>query len=1084
MVTVRQKHHPEPEALAAFAEGRIAGEERSAVKQHLAECETCSGVVAGAVVFRRQFHRRASRRARGWKRLLAGVIIALVAGAIWVIWRAREQRAPLQILAAAAPTAARQIEPRLTGMPWAAFRQPTRGAENDPSSMRLVGAAGVVLERVAGDPSPEARQAEALARLVTSNTEEARQTFERIAPAQRTASMWSDLAAAELVHATRHDAPERLKNALASCDAALRLDARHAPALFNRALTLEHFSLRDLTREGWNQYLLVDETSPWADEARGRLRRLNIRPPQFREELARHYDALTAGDLATARDLVDRFPQESRAWGEAEILPRWGAAFQAGQADAAKHLAVARNLGQALRERSGESLLSDAVQSIDRCAGATCLRLAQALTLYREGRITYRDGKPTLAEPLLRSAANQFIATGSPLSFMARYYTANTVFDQTRVESASRELDQLAGEIPAGYYAARAHVNWQQANCDSARSMWGPALQHLDAAIEGFTRLGERAHASFLTLNRAGSFTYIGETKLAWKDYVRALATIGQSINRDYRIALYALTTTTIVEKEWAAASSLLAIEIGSAAADPMLQVQALLRRALVSLRESNLQQARRDLQAAREIAGRQEDPSLREWSLADAMFVDGLLAADRGDQHSIEAITRAIEFHQKKGARFYLPDMLLARARGYRSRNDRRAAWADLNAALEIVERDRRTIPSGDIRAGMFDAATDLIETAASMSIEEGDAIRALHFIERGRARVLLDATGVDAVPVSADAWWRGLGDESVGLVFAPIDTKMHAFTVAGGNIARTPLAETPNRIQALAGELLAAGAAGDARKFRRTGSLLHDALIEPIRAQIEGKSRLVISGDADLLLLPYAALLNARTQQFLVERHEIVVAPSLAAHIAGKRRLFHDPPRRVLAIGDPRRVQTRLTYADHEAGAIARLYPENVLLTGASATTEAFLRETRDAEVIHFAGHARGADAGGEARLLLAATAGNRGEIHSSQIATMKLLRPRFAVLAACDTAKGERRRSEGAFSVARGFLIAGVPSVAATLWPLPDQDAMPFFVVLHAHLRRGDTPAAALRASQVEAIRQQRSPAVWSAVQLIGT
>jgi len=89
---------------------------------------------------------------------------------------------------------------------------------------------------------------------------------------------------------------------------------------------------------------------------------------------------------------------------------------------------------------------------------------------------------------------------------------------------------------------------------------------------------------------------------------------------------------------------------------------------------------------------------------------------------------------------------------------------------------------------------------------------------------------------------------------------------------------------------------------------------------------------------------------------------------------------------------------------------------------------------------------------------------------------------VLAACATAAGEVRATEGPISVARAFLAAGVPTVIATLHPIDDEQAAEFFPRLHEHIARGLPPAAALRATQNEWIRRGIAD-FWTDVEVFG-
>ena len=77
------------------------------------------------------------------------------------------------------------------------------------------------------------------------------------------------------------------------------------------------------------------------------------------------------------------------------------------------------------------------------------------------------------------------------------------------------------------------------------------------------------------------------------------------------------------------------------------------------------------------------------------------------------------------------------------------------------------------------------------------------------------------------------------------------------------------------------------------------------------------------------------------------------------------------------------------------------------------------------------------------------------------------RLIILAACGTGVGPAFHGEGALSVARPFLVAGVPFVIATLWDVDDAASRAFFVALHRRLAAGQAPASALRETQIDAI-----------------
>jgi CHAT domain-containing protein len=252
---------------------------------------------------------------------------------------------------------------------------------------------------------------------------------------------------------------------------------------------------------------------------------------------------------------------------------------------------------------------------------------------------------------------------------------------------------------------------------------------------------------------------------------------------------------------------------------------------------------------------------------------------------------------------------------------------------------------------------------------------------------------------------------------------------------------------------------------------------LIEPITPLIRSYHRLVFVPDIRIASLPFAAL-RAQDGRFLIETHAVSSSPSAAVFLRIRKRERTTAPQNVLVVagsaGD-------LPEVGREARAVARQYPASDVLAGSRAATSEFLRTAPDADVVHFAGH--GTAAGDDASTSLVLN-GHGEALDRGEIEALSLTHTDVVVLAACNTARGETRWTEGTLSVARSFMAAGAPSVIATLWPIDDRDAAAFFPRLHARLAAGVPPAQALRATQLEAIhRPGSSPALWAAVQLVG-
>lgn len=288
MIVSRKPNCLDPEVLAAFVAGNLQDSELRVLTEHLLGCDDCRNILKEIA--------RIDRGERGdeqipvitpapprlvplWRWAAAAAIVVAVGAAIVMRVRAGREEG-VRPLIAAMPREGRVIEPRLSGgFAWAPLRSPTLrgGASADPKQMKLVGAASVVLQKSAGDPSPRAQHAAAVAHLVIGETEESVHLLSSAA-SSNDARTWSDLAAARYTLAVENDAPAQMTAALAAADAALHIDPSLPEALFNRALTLERLGRAPQARQTWERYLTVDQDGPWSREARQHLQ--SLAPPR------------------------------------------------------------------------------------------------------------------------------------------------------------------------------------------------------------------------------------------------------------------------------------------------------------------------------------------------------------------------------------------------------------------------------------------------------------------------------------------------------------------------------------------------------------------------------------------------------------------------------------------------------------------------------------------------------------------------------------------------------------------------------------------------------------------------------------
>ncbi|HEV7486703.1 MAG TPA: CHAT domain-containing protein [Thermoanaerobaculia bacterium] len=1001
-------------------------------------------------------------------------VIAVLSTAAWVtVWPHPDPFT--RLVDAAAET--RPIEGRLTGgFHWArySYAHPNATPSHSRSADEVVQAASIVQEEATHDLSEDARRSAAVALLFEGKPRAALQQLANVASGATDARSWSDLAATRLHIAVSEDDPRLLPDALAAADAALHLQPGLQEARFNRALVLERLGIRDQAREAWQRYLAEDQSSQWATEARSRLVKLQPLVP-FNQLLDKNLMHL-ATDPSAARDVARSSPLEARLYGETMILGKWAEKESAGDHTSSnRYLRIAREFGNELAASGGDCMLQSAVAAIDRANADETGHLLRGHLLYRQAQTEFKSDHAAVAQPLFISASREFKLGGSPLTIGSDFYLAHTFHALGNLPEARARERQLLTQIPAQFPAYRAQVLWHLGLGYMADGEWGNVLTALNESVAIFDRLREEAYGSIIKELLAEVYDHIGDPDSAWAQRVRALHGIGANTSFRLEQSLESAGRGAMTRREFDVAASLLGVasDVATRAGQPAVEVQTRLLQARVFAETANADAAQEALARARVAASLIPDAARADAS-AELLATDAVIRPSPAD--GLKALTAAIQYHQSRGRKIALPELFLHRARAYRQLGQTRLAAADVEAGIAEVERYRKSLPSGEVRWGILDPSYELFEEAIDLALHDGDTSRAFAYSERARSRELLEALQSSAPapslseldPNAAIVEYVPFRDRLVILV-----ARRDGVHVFEQHVSRAELERDA--------AMFSAAVADGSPQAHGLAAVLHRKLIEPIESELTGREMLVVIPGASLASLPFAALENS-SGAFLVERYTLVTAPSAAVY--QRLSIRNVPPgatRRLLVVANPITDSNSepLPETEREAKTIAAIYQRPSVLLRENATAAAFCRDAANADVIHFATHGVAPMSGRMKPALL--LAGSR--LDSGQIEALRLPHTSVALLAACSSARGPIR-SEGTISVSRAFLVAGVPSVIATLWSIDDAEAARFFPVVHKYLVRGISPARSLRDAQVDAIRNGVPASLWAAVQCIGS
>jgi len=504
--------------------------------------------------------------------------------------------------------------------------------------------------------------------------------------------------------------------------------------------------------------------------------------------------------------------------------------------------------------------------------------------------------------------------------------------------------------------------------------------------------------------------------------------------------------------------------------------------------------------EAVRELRAAVAEVERPSRTLAVAERRSGFLA-DKWDIYAQLAL--AEQARGRTGAAFDASERLRAREMLELLGHGRVAAPTDTAADLVAREQDlRRRIAelSRDVEGG--DPGSDALRGAPGDGARAGGATReALVHAQEAYADLLLEMQEraprhATLVSRSSATWQdvaRRLQPDEAFIEYLVSDSGSLAFVITQDTSAVVDLGvrrrELARLIEFARGVLTPRPDSLWRGPLRR----LHGLLVAPIEEPglLAGKTRLVLVPHAELHYLPFAALLDG-AGRFLVERYVVAETPSASVWLAlggrapGGRRAATG----VLALAPN---PGALPASRQEVAAIARFAgADGRVLTGSTATEEAFRREAPTRRVIHLATYgvlnkqnplfsfvqlARGEPGTDDGRL----------EVH--EVFGLGLAAD-LVVLSACQTGLGSGALADVPagddwVGLTRAFLHAGAGNVVATLWPVDDWATAALMERFYGAADVAAEPARALAEAQrvLLAAPATAHPFYWAGFVMVG-
>jgi CHAT domain-containing protein len=974
------------------------------------------------------------------------------------------------------------------------------------------------------------RRALGLAHLLIGNVDEAVATLEAISRSKPAdARALADLSAAYLVRAGASDGAEDRVRAIDASRHAIAIDPNLLEARFNLALALEQQVLLESSGAeadpgpaiaAWEDYLQRDTRSSWADEGRRRLSSLRDRSASVPAPAAA--DAVERAardvDVESTKALVRTNPRVGREVFERRLLAAWGRARQESRTPAATDsLEAAVVLARAIEEITGDAIGTDTVRALNdaRAGGRRDAALASAVVHFTRGLELFDRDDLQAATVELRGAEPAFAEAGCPLRWRAALCLCIIDYYSGRLAEARASADALGGVTTlARYPSLLARVRWVQGLLRAVAGDLAGALEHYREARPLFEGIGEADGVASVDFLIGESFDLLGDHEAAWRQRGLALGPAGRAATGQRRsIHVDAASAALRQGLPWAALTFVAPLFEPWSTAEPGALTEAHQLRAQILEATGDPQGALQEVEASEQALAAIPDPGLRRRLEAESSASRGTLLLSRDPETAVATLGRAISYFEEVGTTSRLPALYLDRGRAQRTLGAYRDAEADFARGIDVLEQANTALMAKPQRVTFLDRAWTLFE--AIIDLESGplnDAGRAFVYAERARRAELLRSPQGDAAPdgkvspgpsapqdglLDADAVARGISGDHALLVLVTVPDRLLRWVFHDGRWDFRPQAIAADRVEALVEGVRRATEARDEPAFLHGMTSLYDLLLRPVDDLLPRSGVLSIVPDRRLDDVPYASLLDSTEGRYVVERYATTIAPTaaMAASAAPGPSAGHEPPR-VLVVGSPAFDAARhpdlapLPAAVQEARRIASLYPGALLMTGRDATASRFLARIATSDIIHFAGHAIANDRFPLLSALVMApeAAGDPDDLLTALRLQQAVRIPaRLVVLGTCRAVGGGTERAGSAFSLARPFLVAGVPAVVGTQWAVSDRPAADILSSFHVEYRRGFDAVSSLRSAQLAALHgpdpETRSPLAWGAFQVNG-
>lgn len=1075
-------------------------------------------------------------------RVAALVALAAVAGVVfWRVALAPAPEAEAMLALAKAYEKGRLFESRISGLSHMPMAQARGEASESIDQTKLREAELIAVKEVSDRPGERSFHTLGRVFLAQKRFDDAIDLLLAAVEANpQDARIHSDLGAALMERGRQNANPDQRAQdttlSLDHLDRAIQLDDSLLEARFNRALWYEYHHQPDRAKDEWRSYLERDPDSPWAEEARRSLTRLEEQKSSYLNK-ERDFDefvvAAAEGHAAAAWRMLSRNRDRSGNRIVQRLIDEYLEYTESDKpVEAGARLGLLVLAGRLEQENARDRFTSDLAAYYSKATVAQRKMVAESRGLLKSAFKYYKNAGFEQAMRLCRQAGNLFAQAGDYCeAAVAESWLAACCLRAPDIAQALSIIERLTEfSLRRSYRLLLAQSLSNQVDAQTSMGEFSKALDNADRSREIYESLQDVSgtlrilQAPVLMSQQFGDFheaigfglrgldvaaSFSPGPMEVWPFYAH-LASNLNSVGRPVQALLFAES----------------ALRLATEAGAPMLKCRSYALLGLIYLKLNRYEDAvsNGDLALAEERYVKDEQGKTD--IIAHSTLILAHIHREIGDfSQALSYYDRAIEMHRQMNLLIYVAEANSGKLQTLIGLNDERAIEEQIKTSINLLEQDRLRILEDGNRNRYFDLAQSTYDIAADFAYSRSNDTRvAFEYSEGSRARSLLDLMHAGgrvvagregpalrvkglAQPLNLAEIQRRLPERCRVLQYSVLENNLISWLISKHAVETTrqavTVAELTEQVTAFVNAITKTTERNRQEELSERGQRLYQLLIAPIKAHLPADDVLFIIPDKVLNYVPFGALVCPESGRYFIEERAFEIAPSSTIMIRCSERVAKRVRRvdeKVLAVGNPTFDHARfpslpdLPAASREAASVAALYNSSYLLTGQEAHVQNVKARMHEADVIHIASHHVADERSPlQSRLLLASGAGGRygnadGTLSASQICDMTLGRAPLVVLSACGTGIERYYRGEGAVGIARPFIEVGAPLVIASLWPVQSEQTSELMIDFHRQRKvEGLSTVRALRQSQLDMLNSRdpdkRDPRAWAAFVTIG-